>query len=169
MRRLLLLIALAALLAACSGPSAPATEVPAVEPAGVTASADATQLDVCTLFTAQDAARALPSEAQGVATSSHPIYTCYYETGNYETLTITVVIYDDAETARISYETTVDYGGYEDVRGVGDMAYSAAPALDLVAYYGQYEISVDFTDGSEPSAQLANAIDVANVVISHLP
>ncbi len=168
MRLTLALVVLAALLAAC-GSAAPTNDQPAGGQQSAVTSPTTTQLDACALFTSQDAARVLPSEADGVSTSSHPIYTCYFETANYDTLTVTIVIYDDAETARISYETTIDYGGYENVSGVGDMAYSAAPALDLVAYHGQYEISIDFTDGTEPSTQLASAIEVANTVIARLP
>ena len=135
---------------------------------GATVSADGT-IDACSLIT-QAEAEGILGEATtgGQRDDSPPLYSCYYETANFDVVQVVVVIYDDSNQAQAAYEMAVEINGYPEISGLADRAYNAQPIFDVNFLTGNLEVSIDISDSTDKSVQLENSIELAQLVLSRL-
>jgi len=188
--RYLWLSAAAAMLlfAACSGgddsttPGAGSPTAGATKAAGATSTAaptsaatketsDGGALDICALIPQKDVETAVgaPVGAAKPDPSPPPFFGCRYEQdGITSVITISVIVHDDADDAKASFEVGADQ--YPAVEDIGDRAYNSQPIDDITVLDGRYEIAVGIYFGSDDNAaELKSAKDLAALVIERLP
>lgn len=127
-------------------------------------------LDACALITQSEAEQVLgTSTGAGEPEDTPPIYSCSYETDNFDLVQVVVVVYEDNAQALDAYQMAIDINGYPELSGLGDRAYNAQPIFDVNVLKGNVEISIDISDSSDDVTQLENAIALAQVALTRLP
>ncbi len=164
-------------LSACGNPS-PATAAIIEEATAATLLTEATAaplavdggIDACALITQEEAELVLgASTGSAQPDNNPPLYSCSYETSNYASVQIILVMYEDNAQALEAYQMAIDINGYSELNGLGDRAYNAQPILDVDVLSGRYELSIDISDSSDDAAQLQNAITLAEKALGRLP
>ena len=134
---------------------------------GDDSSADA--IDVCALVTKDEAEAALGAPVgDGEAQGFPPIYNCRYQTEDFDILDVTVVVYDDDETAEAAYEMVLDVNDYPEIGGLGERAYDSRPIGGVNVLQGRYELSVDVSAG-ESDEDFDSATGLAERAVDRLP
>ena len=127
-------------------------------------------MDACALITQAEAEQALGKATSGPEPGdTPPVYSCSYETSDFDLVQIVVVVYDDNTQAQAAYQMAIDFNGYPEISGMGERAYNAWPIFDVNVLSGNIEFSIDISDSTDQEAQLQNAIELAQVVLSRLP
>lgn len=138
------------------------------ETSGVPSSGGA--IDACVLIT-QAEAEAVLGEATGPGQrdDAPPIYSCSYQTSDFDVVSVVVLVYDDNLQAQAGYQMAIDINAYPEITGVGDRAYNAQPIFDVNVLSGNVEVSVDISDATDDATQLRKSIDLARLVLNRLP
>jgi len=182
----ILVISSMLVLAACSPGSSGVTQEPitqepvdiveatAVAPAQESADSggvpDGGAIDACSLITQAEAEATLGQPTgPGQPDDAPPIYSCSYQTTDFDVVSVVVLIYDDASQALGGYQMAIDINGYPEISGIGDRAYNAQPIFDINVLSGNIEVSVDISDASDDATQLQNSIELARLALSRLP
>ncbi len=126
-------------------------------------------VDACSLVTKDEAEAALGAPvSDGEAQEFPPIYNCRYQTEDFDILDVTVVVYDDDETAEASYEMALDINDYPEIGGLGERAYDGRPIGGVNVLQGRYELSVDVSAG-ESDEDFDTATGLAERAVDRLP
>jgi hypothetical protein len=173
----ILVLGLAACAPANTPPSAPEVVVEATaasqaqgEAEASTAAPSTSGMDACALITQAEAEQALgKATGAGVPEITPPIYSCSYETSDFDLVQVIVVIYDDSTQAQGAYQMAIDFNAYPEITDLGDRAYNAQPIFDINVLKDNYEVSIDISDSSDDQAQLQKAIELARLALGRLP
>ena len=126
-------------------------------------------VDACSLVTKDEAEAALGAPVgDGEAQDFAPIYNCRYETEDFDILDVTVVVYDDDETAELAYEMVLEINDYPEIGGLGERAYDASPLGGVNVLQGRYELSIDVSAG-ESDEDFDTATGLAERAVDRLP
>lgn len=128
--------------------------------------AEQPSLDTCALLTADEIESTLGVAAPGVPEDYPPsFFGCRWETDDLSNISLSVLVYADAEEAADSFDSTVEMNGYALVDGLGDRAYDTAPLRGLTAQRGRYEASLSvFVSDDDDQAML----DLLEAVVERL-
>lgn len=127
-------------------------------------------LDACTLVTKEEAEAALGKQVDEPTQETVPMmYACTYEAADFDRVDVLVVEYNDEQEAAASFQMELDINDYEEISGVGDRALRPWPIMDITVLSGQYEVSIDISDGSEAAVQLEKARNLAEKALGRLP
>jgi len=139
-----------------------ATEVPDEEEAS-------SSLDACALVTREEAEAVLgASVGEPAREDTPPIAACTYETPDFDSVSVSVLTYDDSAQAEEGFQIAIDINDFPEVPGIGDRAYDARPAFGLTVLKGRYELEVDVSlEGDE--AEFEAAKDLAATAVERLP
>ena len=138
-----------------------ATEVPDEEASS--------SLDACALVTREEAEAVLgASVGEPAREDTPPIAACTYETPDFDSVSVSVLTYDDSDQAEEGFQMAIDINDFPEVPGIGDRAYDARPAFGLTVLKGRYELEVDVSlEGDE--AEFEAAKDLAATAVERLP
>jgi len=176
-------------LAACGGddgseePSAatvrPAAEGVATEEPDTVAEPQATEeaegeeassgIDACSLVTKEEAEAVLGgSVGEPTREDTPPVAACTYETADFDSVSVSVLTYDDSDQAEDGFQMAIDINDYPEVPGLGDRAYDARPGFGLTVLMGRYELEVDVSlEGGDTDFETAK--DLAAQAVERLP
>ncbi len=117
---------------------------------------DEPSLDSCALLTADEVESTLGVATPGVPEDYPPsFYGCRWETDDLDNVSLSVLIYPDADAAAESFADTVELNGYALVDDLGDRAYDTSPIRGLTAQKGRYEVSLSvFLSDDDDQAML---------------
>ena len=136
----------------------------ATEP--TTAGSEATAIDACGLLTSAEVGAVLGGTApEAKPANNPPVYTCSWETPEFDSVSISVVAFDRPDQALDVFEMAVDNNGYKTVSGIGDRAYESV-IQDITAQKGRFEVSVD-VNGSDND--MDNAKSLVAKALDRLP
>jgi hypothetical protein len=139
-------------------------DTPAATAAGVTPAAS---VDACALVTQAEAESALGAPVgEPEIGNTPPIFSCSYETAEFDVVSVIVAVYDSAEDAEDAFQLAIDINDYPEIEGLGERAYNGQPVLDVTVLTGSYELSVDVV-GPDNDLQLAQ--DLARAALDRLP
>ena len=148
------------------GPGDGETPDPTSENGGANGSDDGGAVDACSLMTQADAEEALGAGVgAGEPEDFPPVFGCRYETGDFDTAIVSILIYDDASQAEAGYQLAIDINDYEEIDGIGERAYFAL-GFGITALSDRYEVSVDVI-GPDDDEELEK--ELAQTVIGRLP
>jgi len=94
-------------------------------------------VDACSLITKDEAEAALGDAVDdGEPGDFPPVYSCRYQTEDFDILDVTVVVYDDDETAEAAYEMVLDVNDYPEIGAeadhfLGDLSREIMNEMDL--------------------------------------
>jgi hypothetical protein len=149
--------------------STPQSEEPTVSEQDPTAAGvtPAASVDACALVTQAEAESALGAPVgEPEIGNTPPIFSCSYETAEFNVVSVIVAVYDSAEDAEDAFQLAIDINDYPEIEGLGERAYNGQPVLDVTVLTGSYELSVDVV-GPDNDLQLAQ--DLARTALDRLP
>lgn len=175
--RIAILVCSILLISACSPSATQSAENDAMSVSPTEASIDTDAaasesgaIDACALLTQADAENALgKSTGPAIPSDLPPVYSCSYETSDFDVVEIVVVVYNDAAQAQAGYAMAIEINGYPELNGIGERAYNAQPFFDVNFLSGNLEVSIDILDSSNNETQLQKATELAQIVFSRLP
>lgn len=132
--------------------------------------APAPSIDACSLLTRSEAEAALRKPVKDPARSDvAPVFSCRFAAAEgFDTVSLTVTIYDDARQANDAYVMALKINNYKEVAGLGDRAYES-PISDITVLAGRYELSVDVSMSAiEKDAEVKKAKDLATRALARL-
>jgi hypothetical protein len=143
----------------------PTTEDAGDDGSGDDSSEDA--VDACSLITKDEAVEALGAPVgDGEAQDFPPVYGCTYRTEDGVGLvSVSVVVFDDADQAEAVYQLAIDNNDYPEIDGIGERAYFAL-GFGLTAQKGRYEFTIDIIG---PDDDQALEEDLAQKALDRLP
>lgn len=126
-------------------------------------------VDACALVTKEEAEAVLgASVGEPTQEDVPPISACSYETPDFDTVSVSVLTYDDADQAEEGFQMAIDINDYPEVSGLGDRAYDSRPIFDVTVQKGRYEVDVDVSlEGDE--ADFETAKELAATAVDRLP
>ncbi len=126
-------------------------------------------VDACSLVTKDEAEAALGAPVgEGEAGEFPPVYNCRYQTEDFDILDVTVLVFDDDETAELAYEMALEINDYPEIGGLGERAYDSRPIGGVNVLQGRYELSVDVSAG-ESDEDFDTATGLAARAVDRLP
>jgi hypothetical protein len=136
------------------------------EPEGEEASSG---VDACELVTREEAEAVLGvSVGEPTREDVPPIGACSYETADFDSVSIAVVTFEDADQAEEVLQMAIDINDYPEISGLGDGAYDSRPIYDVTVRKGRYELSIDVSlEGGE--ADFETAKELAATAVERLP
>jgi len=139
-----------------------ATDVPEGEEAS-------SSIDACALVIKEEAEAALgASVSEPTREDTPPIAACSYETADFDSVSVSVLTYDDSDQAEEGFQMAIDINDYPEVPGIGDRAYDARPGFGLTVLKGRYELEVDVSlEGGEADFEAAK--ELAATAVERLP
>ena len=126
-------------------------------------------VDACELVT-RDEAEAVLGASVGEPTreDTPPISACSYETADFDSVSVSVLTYDDSDQAEEGFQIAIDINDYPEVSGIGERAYDARPISGVTVLKGRYELDVDVNlEGSEADFEAAK--ELAATAVERLP
>jgi len=127
------------------------------------------EVDACSLVTQDEAEAALgAATGAGTAENTPPFFGCRYETEDFDSVSVSVLAYDDASQAEGGYQLAIDINDYPELDGLGDRAYDGRPLTGVTVLSGRYEVDVDVS-GEDSDADFETAKQLAAAAIDRLP
>ena len=126
-------------------------------------------IDACALVTKEEAEAVLgASVGDAQREDTPPVTACTYETADFDSVSVSVLTYEDSDQAEEGFQMAIDINDFPEVPGIGDRAYDARPAFGLTVLKGRYELEVDVSlEGDE--AEFVAAKDLAATAVERLP
>jgi hypothetical protein len=94
-----------------------------------------------------------------------PVYSCSYQTAEYDVVSVSVVEYSSPVEAEAGFQMAIDINDYEEVSDIGDRAYRGI-VYDITVLTGKYELSVDINDSSEDEEAYQKAKGLAESALT---
>jgi hypothetical protein len=125
--------------------------------------------DACELVTTEEAEAVLGASAgEPTREDVPPISACSYETADFDSVSVAVVTFEDADEAEEVLQMAIDINDYPEISGLGDGAYDARPIYDVTVRKGRHELSIDVSvEGDE--ADFVAAKELAASAVERLP
>ncbi|MGE5223915.1 MAG: hypothetical protein ACM3PY_15865 [Omnitrophica WOR_2 bacterium] len=129
----------------------------------------ASNINVCSLITKEEAEAALGSPVGDPVEQSYPpLYGCDYKTTNMNKVGISLVVYEDVQEAEAAFQMEIDLNHYEEVSGIGDRALRPE-ILNISVLKGKYELSIVVVNDSDDETRYEKAKELAEIALGRLP
>jgi len=126
-------------------------------------------LDACELVTREEAEAVLGAPVgEPTREDVPPISACSYDTADFDSVSVAVVTFEDADQAEEVLQMAIDINDYPEISGLGDGAYDSRPIYDVTVRKGRYELSLDVSlEGGDADFEAAKGL--AATAVDRLP